>query len=88
MMYPNLENLKVLPRDLTHAILLFGGGDLTATLVSQEIWDSWSEQEDATQFTDNIPNELKLEFVQMHDLVNFCGGKGIKLVESVVDYAY
>lgn len=87
-MYPNLKKLDVKPQDLTHAVLLFGGGDLKAVLVSKEIWDSWSEQEDATQFTDNIPNGLKLEFEQMHDLVNFCGGKGIRLVESVVDYAY
>jgi len=87
-MYPHLKKLDVPVSELTHAVLLFGGGDLTIVLVSKEIWDTWSDQEDATQFTDNIPNRFKLEFEDLTDLVNFCGGKGIQLVTSVVDYAY
>lgn len=88
MIYPNLKKIEVPFEQFTYAVLLFGGGDLTCTLVTKDIWESWSDQEDATQFTDNIPNQLKIGFDEVHQMVNFCAEHGIQLADSVVDHAY
>ena len=83
-----MKNLDVEIKDLAYVVVRVGGGDMVATLMSKEIWDSWSDQEDAMQFVDNIPNGLKLEFSDPHKLVNFCVEHGLKLRSSTVESLY
>ena len=88
MIYPNTKKLEVEIKDLAYVVIRVGGGDLEAALVSKEIWDSWSDQEDAMQFVDNIPNGLKLEFTNPHKLINFCVEHGLKIRSSTVEALY
>lgn len=88
MIYPQLDGLAVEPDDLCYAILLWQKGSVDIVLVDQKIWDSWSDEEDASQFIDNIPARFKMEFTELHQFVNFCTKHGIRLQDSVVDYGY
>ncbi len=83
-----MKNLDVEIKDLAYVVVRVGGGDMVATLMSKETWDSWGDQEDAMQFVDNIPNGLKLEFSDPHKLVNFCVEHGLKLRSSTVEALY
>ena len=85
---PKIKGLDVPPGTLKYAVLLFGGGDLSIVLVDEQTWESWSEEEDAVQFTDNIPSRLKVDFTNLHDMVNFCRKYDIELQDSVSDYQY
>ena len=83
-----VKKLSVSVKDLKYLVILVGGGDMVAVLVSKATWDSWSDQEDEMQFTDNIPSNLKLEFSDPKKLVNFCVENGIKIRDSVVGSLY
>jgi len=82
------KKLEVPVKDLQYVVALFGGGDLVASLMTKETWDSWSDEEDAMQFVDNIPAGQKLEFQDIHKLVNFCTENGIKLKNGFIDHMY
>ena len=83
-----MKNLEIPIKDLAYVVVLVGGGDMVAVLTNKETWDSWSDQEDEMQFTDNIPAPLKLEFSDMGKIVNFCVEHGIKIRSSVVGSLY
>jgi len=83
-----LKNLVIPVDSLQYVVVLVGGGDMVAVLTNKETWDSWSDQEDEVQFTDNIPAPLKLEFSDMGKIVNFCVEHGIKIRSSVVGSLY
>lgn len=82
------KNLEIPVGELQYCVVLVGGGDLFASLINKETWESWSDEEDGMQFVDNIPAQLKLEFTDIHKLVNFCVEHGIKLQGGAVDSLY
>ena len=83
-----MKNLEIPIKDLAYVVVLVGGGDMVAVMTNKETWDSWSDQEDEMQFTDNIPASLKLEFTELHKLTNFCVEHGLKLRASVTGSLY
>jgi hypothetical protein len=84
----SLKNLEIPVADLRYLVVLVGGGDMVAVLTNKETWDSWGDQEDEMQFTDNIPAPLKLEFTDSKKLINFCVENAITIRDSVTGSLY